>query len=235
MMKAHWWSCVLGLLCMPAVVILNPWTVSQNPLSISLMRVNSSAEITCSTSLSEPMGLYLNRRFHGEGDIVYLALQNRLVTKNTTSAKFIGRIHVTPSYGPSYGFTLRLSLLALDDTDLYYCTWSHFKPQTATRETQSSNGTIIIVREKEPQEQCKDHIEGLIMISFSVTAVVLFLFTGALILILRRKRFKRHFRPARAIKSTRYISPQHVCPQHRIQHCAYLNPSANTLDFRGIL
>ncbi|XP_071329345.1 uncharacterized protein [Trachinotus anak] len=242
-MKAHWWSCVLGLLCMPAEVILHTWTVSQDPMSISHMMVKSSVEITCSTSLSDPMGLYLHRRFHGDRDVMYLSLKNGLVTKNNTAPTFRGRIHITPDrhIREGSGFTLHLSLLEQDDTDLYYCTWSYFRSETARPETQSSNGTIIIVTEEGPQGQCKDQILDLVLIILSVTAfsIVLMLFIGAL--TLRCRQFRRNFRPDRAAKPPRPTSPQHFCLQHRPQHrpplrphhCPYMVTSANTLDFRG--
>ncbi|KAF1374228.1 hypothetical protein PFLUV_G00247470 [Perca fluviatilis] len=233
-MKAHWWNCVLGLLCMPANVMLSTWTVSQDPSSISL-RVNSSAKITCSTSLPEPMGLSLKRAFHDKRDIVFLSLKNGLVTKYTIVEEFVGRINVAPDQQirAGYGFTLQLSLLGQEDTDLYYCSWIYFKSETANIETLPSNGTIIIVKERDPQEQCRDHIWDLILIAFSVTALIVlsFLFAGV---IVRCKRFKKNFRPARAVKPPRVNRPQHVCV---CQQCPYLDTYVNnpTLDFRGIL
>ncbi|XP_035469465.2 T-cell antigen CD7 [Scophthalmus maximus] len=235
-MKGHLWICVLGLLCMPAEAILQTWTVSQRPLSV-LMRVNSSAEITCSTSLPEPMGLYLRRLFRNGEDVVYLDLKNGRVTKRTTAPEFMGRIEVTPhqQIEAGCGFTLRLSLLGLGDTDLYYCTWSHFKSQMGMLDTQSSNGTLIIVTETDPQEQCKVQIFVVILMSLSVLAftILLVFFVGAL--ILKCTRLKKHFRPAKAVAPRRPYSPQHVCPQYRSQHSPYMSTTASTLDFRGIL
>lgn len=111
------------------------------------MKVNSSAEITCSTSLPDVLGLYLQRKFHRKSEIVYLSLHQGKVTKNTTAEEFIGRIQVTPNMQGKDGFkfTLRLSLLGLDDTDLYYCRWSHFNLK---KESLISTGTIVIVRGK---------------------------------------------------------------------------------------
>lgn len=222
---------------MPAEVMLTTWTVSQDPVSISLMRINSTAEIKCSTSLSDPMGLYLHRSFHSKGDIVYLALDKGQVTKNTTTEEFTDRIHVAPDQQirEGYGFTMQLSLLGLEDTDLYYCSWSYFESETSSHKALPSAGTIIIVRETDPQEQCRDHILDLILIALSVTAfaAVLFLFIG--VLIVRCKRFKKHFRPARGVKPPRPNRPQHVCPQQGAQHYPYLITSGNPLDFRGIL
>ncbi|XP_031147015.1 uncharacterized protein LOC116044117 isoform X1 [Sander lucioperca] len=241
-MKAHWWNCVLGLLCMPANVMLSTWTgecvFSQDPSSISLMRVNSSAKITCSTSLPEPMGLYLQRAFHDKRDIVFLSLKNGLVTKNTTAAEFVGRINVAPDQQirEGYGFTLQLSLLGQEDTGLYYCSWLYFKSDMANSEKLPSNGTIIIVKEGDPQEQCRDHIWALILIAFFVTAFTVLLFLLVRVIV-RRKRFKKNFRPARAVKPPRVNRPHHICPQRGDQHCTYLDTYVNspTLDFRGIL
>ncbi|XP_070847093.1 uncharacterized protein [Chaetodon trifascialis] len=240
-MKAHWWSCVLGLLCIPAEVILSTWTVSQDPLSISQVRVNSSTKITCSTSLPNPMGFYLQRGVHDNRDVVFLDLDDGQVTKNTIATEFIGRIHIVPDqqtrkgHGVTYGFTLQLSQLGLEDTDWYYCSWIHFNSETANQEKLSSSGTVIIVREQDPQEQCKNNIGDLIFIALSVTAFtgILVLFIGTL--IVRRKRFKKRFRPARAVNPCRPNRPQHVSHQQRDQYCPYLTTSASTLDFRGIL
>ncbi|XP_059181187.1 uncharacterized protein LOC131959994 isoform X2 [Centropristis striata] len=189
-MKAHLWNCVLGLLCMPAEVLLSSWTVSQDPLSISLMRTNSAAEITCTTSLPDPLGFVLYRRFNGERELLYLSLSNGRVTKNTTAAEFVGRIHVVNhQIRKGHGFTLRLSLLWQEDTDLYYCSWKHFRTETKTVETMPSKGTKIIVRERDPQEQCGIHIVDLVLIALCVTSftVILILCLGALIWRCKRK------------------------------------------------
>ncbi|XP_073345862.1 uncharacterized protein [Pagrus major] len=234
-MKAHWWSCVLGLLCMPAEVILSTWTVSQEPMSISQVRVNSSTKITCSTSLSETMGVYLHRGFHGKKDVVFLALDKGQVTQDTIAKNFEGRIHIAKEQQitEGHGFTWELSLLGLEDTDWYYCSWVYFNSVKGNQETRSSTGTIIIVRERDPQEQCRIHTENLIFMSVTAFTAILILFIGAV--IVRSKRFKKKFRPAREVRPSRPNRPQHVCPHQTVQHCPYLITSANPLDFRGIL
>ncbi|XP_071397617.1 uncharacterized protein [Centroberyx affinis] len=233
-MRGHWWSCLLALLCMPAGALLDPWTVSQNPPAISLMRVNSSAEILCSTSLSDPMGLYLLGYFHGDRSVVYVSLVEGRVTKKTVHLGFADRVDVVPDpgTGPGCGFTLRLSPLGPEDTDVYYCRWSYFNTHTSTEESLESNGTVVIVRERDPQEQCNGHVMDLIVIVLSMTTfiIVLFVFTGAM--ILKCTRFKKHYRPARAVARSRH---QHVFPQHRGQQLPNFSRSANSLDFRGIL
>ncbi|XP_035002623.1 uncharacterized protein LOC118101083 [Hippoglossus stenolepis] len=227
-MKAHWWSCVLGLfLCMPAWVTLHTRTVSQRPMSIVVVRGKSSVEISCSTSFSDPIGLYLRRKFLGDRILLHLALEDGLVTKNTTAAEFRGQLNVTleRQVKVGYEFTMWLSELELDDTNLYYCTWSRFESEKRTLKNQTSIGTIIIVQETDPQEQCKDQMFVLTWIFLSVAVIViLFLVIGAL--IFRCKRFRKDFRPD---------SPQHVHPQQRVQNNPYLITSENTLDFRGIL
>ncbi|XP_023263903.1 uncharacterized protein LOC111656424 [Seriola lalandi dorsalis] len=230
-MEAYSWSCVLGLLCMPAEVILHTWTVSQAPLSVSFLRVNSSAEITCTTSLSNPMGLYLHRRFSGDRDVVFLSLTEGRITKHKTDPKFDNRIVVTADEQvmEGSGFTLSLSLLELDDTDMYYCSWIHFSQQTHQKETQSSNGTIIIVKEEGLQEPCKDKILDVTLISLSMTAFAAVLVLFIVALILKCRRFRKTFRPA--AEPRRPTSPRHICPQHY----PYMITSANPLDFRGIL
>ncbi|XP_075949338.1 uncharacterized protein LOC142951587 [Anarhichas minor] len=236
-MKAHWWSCVLGLLCMPSGVTLSDLKVSQDPTSISLTRVNSSAEITCSTLRSDPLSLSLHMRFPDTKQIAFLALKNGLVSKTTAGAGFGGRISAAPSQriGDGHGFTVQLSLLGLEDTNLYYCRWEFFKKETSTSETLSSNGTVIIVRERDPQEQCRDHILDRILIGLSVAALCVVLFLCVAALIVRRKRFRRRFRPARAASPTRPNRPQHSCPQHGVPHDPYLVTSVNSSYYRGIL
>ncbi|XP_023129177.1 uncharacterized protein LOC111570566 [Amphiprion ocellaris] len=237
-MKVHWWSCVLGLLCMPAEVMLSIWTASQNPSSVSYKRVNSSAEITCSTSLSDPLGVYLYRRFPSDQGIVYLAFTGQEITKTTINEHFKDRVIVTedqPVRGGN-GFTMQLSLLELEDTNLYYCSWTYF--ESMRRQTLSSNGTVIIVRERDPQEPCREPVWDFTLILLSITAfiVVLCLFIAAL--IWRCRRFKKRFRPGRAAvppRPARLDRPQHICPQQRPQHCPYLITSTTTSDFRGIL
>ncbi|KAM6899075.1 uncharacterized protein PEZ65_020955 [Lycodopsis pacificus] len=231
-MKAHWWSCVLGFLFMPSGVTLSASKVSQDPKSISLMKVNSSAEITCSTLRLDPMSLSLHRRFPDTKQIAYLALKNGQVSKTTQGAGFHGRIHAVPSQqtGDGHGFTVHLSLLGLEDTNLYYCSWEFFKKETATPETLSSvPGTVIIVRERDPQEECRGHILDRILFGLSVAAFCVVLFLCVAALIVRRKRFRRRFRPARPNR------PQHSCPQHGVQHDPYLMTSVNSSYFRGIL
>ncbi|XP_008303195.1 uncharacterized protein LOC103374823 [Stegastes partitus] len=234
-MKVQWWGCMLGLFCMPAEVILIIWTASQNPASTSYKRVNSSAEITCSTSLSDPMGVYLHRRFHSNKDIVYLSLKGGLITKNTINEDFAGRIVVTPDQQikGGYGFTMQLSLLELEDTNLYYCSWTYF--ELSKKQTVSSNGTVIIVSETGPKEQCREPIWDFTLILLSITAfiVVLSLFIAAL--IWRCRRFKKHFRPGRAAEPPAPDRPQHVCPQQHVQLSPYLITSSSHSDFRGIL
>nr|XP_046232590.1 uncharacterized protein LOC124052418 isoform X2 [Scatophagus argus] len=193
--------------------------------------------MTCSTSLSDPMGVYLNRGFHGNRDVVYLDLRNGQVSHHTVAPEFVGRIDITPvqQNEKGYGFKWELSLLGLEDTDWYYCSWIHFKSETAEQETRSSKGTLIIVREEYSQEQCNHHSEHLIFFVLSVTAVVFTLSLVIGVLIARCMQFKKNFRPARAVKPPRPNRSQHICHQQRIEHCPYMTTSANAMDFRGIL
>ncbi|KAE8284616.1 hypothetical protein D5F01_LYC17951 [Larimichthys crocea] len=235
-MKAHWWSCVLGLLCMPAEVMLSRWTASQEPSSMSLMGINSSVEITCSTSLPDPMGVYLHRGFHGDEDAVYLDLEKGKVEKATVAPEFKGRIDVSSDQQIKDGFrfTFQMSRLELTDTDYYYCRWIFLK--TTKLEDLSSSGTVIIVKERNPTaRKCVDDIWELTFIALSVTAftVVLFLIIGAL--IMQCKRFRKSFKPARAVSPPRPNRPPHVRTQQRVHHCPYLITSTNDFDFRGVL
>ncbi|CAK6982811.1 uncharacterized protein LOC128381577 [Scomber scombrus] len=234
-MRAHWWSCMLGLLCLPAEVTLNTWRASQNPSTISVVRVNSSVEITCSTTLPEPMGLYLETRFPNIGNIMFLSLQKGQITKNTTIEEFKDRIQVTRKKQPagSPEFTMSLSLRGPEDTNLYFCRWTYF--ESSKRGELSSNGTVIIVTEKDPQEHCRFHFLDLTFITLSVTAFTIISCLAIGALILRCKRFKKDFQPMRVEIKPRPNRPVHVCPQQRALHSPYLVTSDSTLDFRGIL
>ncbi|XP_070708292.1 uncharacterized protein [Pempheris klunzingeri] len=207
-MAGHWWSCVLGLLCIPAEATLSPMEVLQSPLYISQMRVNSTAEITCSTSRSDPMGFSLHRRFHSDRSIVYLSIDNGQVTRNNIAPEFTGRIHASrdQQIREGYGFTLRLSLLGLEDTDMYYCRWNYFNSEKEKREILSSNGTVIIIRERAPQ-QCSNHSWDLILVTSSVTALTLVLFVFIAALIARCKTFERRLRVTGAVTPSRPDRP----------------------------
>ncbi|CAK6970624.1 uncharacterized protein LOC128381577 [Scomber scombrus] len=194
-MRAHWWSCVLGLLCLPAEVTLNTWTASQNPSTISVVRVNSSVEITCSTTLQDPIGLYLATRFPNIGNIMFLSLRDGQVTKYSSIEEFKGRIQVTQKKQPagSPEFTMSLSLRGPEDTNLYFCRWTYF--ESSKRGELSSNGTVIIVTEKDPQEHCRFHFLDLTFITLRVTAFTIISCFTIRTLILRCKRFKKDVQP----------------------------------------
>lgn len=99
------------------------------------------------------MGFYLHRHFHGDKDIVHLNLDNGQMGKNTIAAEFVDRIDIAPDQQirEGCGFTVQLSLLGLDDTDLYYCGWIKFSSETSDLESLNSNGTLIIVRGEKNQ------------------------------------------------------------------------------------
>ncbi|XP_029934009.1 uncharacterized protein LOC115378035 [Myripristis murdjan] len=236
-MNAHWWNCMLGLLCMPGGVMLSNWAVSQTPPAISLTSLNLSAEISCSTSRPDPTGLRLTGHFHGHREIVYVHFKKN-GDKKTLHPDFMHRVDVVqdPETGPGTGFTLRLSLLGLQDTDMYHCTWTYFNEMTLSLETLPSNGTIIIVRERDPYEQCNGDAVHLILIvlSLSAFAVILSLFIGAL--IFKCTRFKKHYRPAGATsRSKPSRRPLPALPPHRSEQLHYASTSSDSFDFRGIL
>ncbi|KAM9837137.1 uncharacterized protein ACBR49_017885 [Aulostomus maculatus] len=225
-MKAHWWSCVLGLFCMPAVVTLNTWPVT-SPISIT--RVNSSSEITCSTSLPDPLGVYLHRHFQGQRDAMFLSLEHGQVTKETIAAEFAGRIHLTPSQQTQrgYWFTWQLSSLRLEDTDLYYCEWTFFRLQAAKTESLVSNHTVIIVRERDPRDQCGH--QGLDIILVVVNVMVLIVMLGGGVLIVSH-RIKRRIRAEGAGNLSGLDGPLHVCPQQQVEHFPYIESTSDTRD-----
>lgn len=124
--------------------------VSQSPSAVALMKVNSSAEILCSTSLPDPTGLYLRGRFHNNRDVLYLSIADRAVGRTTIHNGFRGRVTVVSDQDQEVkrccDFTLRLSQLGVEDTDSYYCSWRYYDTKGKVLVQRHSNGTIIIVR-----------------------------------------------------------------------------------------
>ncbi|KAM3592349.1 uncharacterized protein V6R79_017075 [Siganus canaliculatus] len=235
-MKAHWWSCFLGFLCVHANFLLS--TALQDPESISFVKVNSSIDIPCSTNLSDPKGLYLRRGFHGkENVVVFLNIERGIVTNKSVTNEFKGRILIAPdkSFTKEHRFTMKLSLLRMEDTDWYYCSWLSFEEKRRVEEIPSSKSIIIIVREKGPQENCKSHIWDMIFVVLSVTAFSIVVFLCIAALIISCKRFKKRFIPARADKRCRPArvnrAHHHVCHHHTVEHYPYLATS-DTSEFR---
>lgn len=119
-------------------------------LSLAVLQDPShdSSEITCSTTLSDPVGVYINRAFHGQRNVLYLALHKGAITKNTTAAEFEGRIHITPFRHmiKGLGFKIKVSPLQPEDTGLYYCKWVFFRLDDNTEQNLVSNETLLIFR-----------------------------------------------------------------------------------------
>lgn len=126
---------------------------------MSLLEVNSSFEITCSTMFSEPSGLSLHRGFHGNEQIIYLNIKEGNITKITSSENFEGRINVVhdQQIQSGYGLRLQLSLLKVEDTDWYYCRWLQIK---ATGTVEDHNGGVIVIVRGEK----KQFIDGVLFI-----------------------------------------------------------------------
>lgn len=212
-------------------------TALQDPKHISVVKVNSSIEVTCSTTVSDPKGLYLRRGFHGKDDVVvFLNIESGVVTKDRVADEFKGRIVIAPDkiVREGYRFTMKLSLLGKEDTDWYYCSWLSFKSHSVIEESLSSKGIIIIVRERGPQENCKSPVWDMIFVVLSVTAFSIVLLLGIAVLITCCRRFKKRFSPARADKRCRPArvnrAHHHVCHQHSVQHYPYLTTS-DTFEF----
>ena len=64
----------------PSLFSLDSPEVFQTPNAISLMKVNSTAEIQCRTTLENPTGLYLKRRFSMEMEVLYISEPARKLT-----------------------------------------------------------------------------------------------------------------------------------------------------------
>ncbi|XP_031424457.1 uncharacterized protein LOC116220653 isoform X2 [Clupea harengus] len=156
--------------------------VSQSPRVISLMRLNSSAEISCSATVRlqgvELYGLALKRRFSGDRSVLYTTM---IQSVQTLHDDFKDRLSVT---GDCCDFTIKLSSLKVEDTDGYYCSWQ-ILDKNGEFHNQESNYTTIIVRERDPEEPCNRPGKQLhrLFLGLSVVAcaVMFLIFTGALI------------------------------------------------------
>ncbi|KAJ8399743.1 hypothetical protein AAFF_G00408480 [Aldrovandia affinis] len=209
-MDALLWTCVLGLLSTPAVATrAESLVVSQSPKAISLVKVNSTAEIQCRTNLLNPIGLYLKRRFSKEMDVLYLSLAAHKINVNP---EYKHRLSVK---GQCCDYTLHLSQLGLKDTDGYYCRWSTLNSESGSLMTYESTDTIIIIRERDPYEDCnRSPILHQILFLLSVTASVVAFCVFVGVLAWWCTRTKESYRPARMYHQHHSLCPQHSNQQH---------------------
>ncbi|XP_072311945.1 uncharacterized protein [Eucyclogobius newberryi] len=201
-MRALWCSSVLGLICMlPAQGMANAVTVAQTPISISEVRVNSSAHITCSITSTSVLALALNRRFDTEKDVIYLSLERGQIGTVTTHSRFKGRVDTKLEVpeGTSLRISFTLSQLQVDETDLYFCHWQYFETEL---ETFRSDGSIVIVNEGLPEAgQCSEdfYLPDHLLLSLSIIALpVLILFLLMFLVCVMYKRFHKKCRTSRA-------------------------------------
>ncbi|XP_062388365.1 uncharacterized protein LOC134077025 [Sardina pilchardus] len=199
-MSGHLLSTLLLLCTLIVVQASNGLSlqVSQSPKVIALMQLNTSAEISCSATVpcKELHGLSLKRRFNGNIQLFY---QYMAVETDTVHQDFKGRISVTPKPGDCCEFTFQLSLLQVADTNGYYCSWEIFDENKAESSTLESNYTLIIVRERNPEEPCTEpsgtQLHRLILgLSAVVCAVMFLIFAGALIwrCLLKNGKYNPH-------------------------------------------
>ncbi|XP_046887721.1 uncharacterized protein LOC124475283 isoform X2 [Hypomesus transpacificus] len=214
-MEALLWRGVLVVLCTPAVLTCPSGPacpVVQSPRALSLNGPNSSAEILCSTSRPNPTGLYLRGRFRGNRLVAYLDMNDGAVTRTSVNPEFGGRLAVVeqPADKGCSTVALRLSWLRVEDTDSYSCTWMYFDSVTSSPLEFRSKGSVIIVRERDPNKPCLDgFVMDLILIVLSLLAFVIafFVFIGALVWKCTRRR--RQFTPGRVNSRNR---PRHPAP-----------------------
>ncbi|XP_015251184.1 PREDICTED: uncharacterized protein LOC107098183 [Cyprinodon variegatus] len=238
-MKAKWWSCVLGLLCMPAEVILKSYTASQSPSSISYVRVNSSMEIECSSNLEKPTGLSFKRHFLGDEQILYLFYGDGAgkLTKKATFKERIDVIQNQPKTGDHRKVRIKLFQMGRNDTDLYYCSWTYMNETNYVELSLESNGTVIIVSEHGPEIKGSDHALEMTLIYSSIAAFTFILIVIIGIMTVRCRRFKKDFTPDRPYapplpprpsRAPRPIQPGNIYPQEpNPYHCPYMMTSTN--------
>ncbi|XP_048869291.1 uncharacterized protein LOC125741868 isoform X2 [Brienomyrus brachyistius] len=82
-MESLHWIYLLGFFSIQAVCSWSEQNlVLQSPKAISLMKVNSTANIRCYSTMHNLVGLYLKRRFYGNTDIIYVSLSNMKININ---------------------------------------------------------------------------------------------------------------------------------------------------------
>ncbi|XP_061088185.1 uncharacterized protein LOC133122293 [Conger conger] len=203
-MEALLWTSVLGLLSTPVgATRADSPEVSQSPNAISLMKVNSTAEIQCRTTLGNTTGLYLKRRFSEETEVLYISTPTGKITINRL---YKHRLSVA---GECCDYMLQLSQLGVNDTDGYYCLWSTRDVASQKVLRYESRDTIIIIREKDPKDCNRIHSLQHILFILSVTtsAVVVGIFLG--VLVWWCKSTKKSYRPTQPNQGH-----HHLCPQH---------------------
>ncbi|XP_048102355.1 uncharacterized protein LOC125296470 [Alosa alosa] len=149
----------LALLCIFIAVAASngpSLKVFERPKVITLMQLNASAEISCSTTVHPQPGrglhgLSLKRYFSGNEVVFY---QHMVDKTQTVHRDFEGRISVTQKSSDCCEFTFQLSLLREEDTNGYYCSWVTFNENEVETSSLDSNYTLIIVRERDPEELC---------------------------------------------------------------------------------
>ncbi|KAL4648074.1 hypothetical protein GN956_G8312 [Arapaima gigas] len=203
-METLQWTCLLGLLSIQAAPCQseNP-VVSQNPGAISLTKVNSMAEIRCNSSLSSLLGLTLLRRYSRDRQVVYLSVPNM---KLTAGWSYEHRVSVT---GKCCDFTIHLSQLTVDDTDGYYCRWTRFDARTKEMMTLQSEETIIIVRERDPRDDCSHNITVksiLFILGLSLLVIVMSIIIGTVVWYCTRINV---YGPAKVHRHRQWLCPLH--------------------------
>ncbi|XP_017556569.1 uncharacterized protein LOC108429374 [Pygocentrus nattereri] len=179
----------------------------QTPAAIVLSKLNSTAELRCSTTL-KPLGLYLKQRYSKPRELLYLSISDN--TKTITSG-FEHRLSVT---GECCDFTLRLSELQIEDTDGYYCQWAFSEGEGIKFSYRQDKETVIIVRDGDPEEECNKQrmVHHLLFIISVLTIVTMFIICTGLI-IWKFWQSSQHYSPHKV--PHRYHQPQ--CLHHRRQ------------------
>ncbi|XP_066518708.1 uncharacterized protein [Hoplias malabaricus] len=178
----------------------------QNPPAIVLSKLNSSAELTCSTT-HRPSSLSLKQRYFSSRELLYIHMED---DKMTFNKDFKHRLSVTRH---GFNFTLHLSQLQIQDTDSYYCEWVVVNSTMSDFIYKQANETVIIVRDGDPEEECQKRLKSrhvLLSISVLIT-VTMFIICIGLITWRFRQSHQQHYSPY--IVNHRHHQPQ--CPHTR--------------------
>lgn len=127
-------------------------TVFQEPSSFTWVKVNSSVEIRCSKSIDKLKGVSLLRGVQDTTQLVYLNMEDGKITKTTTKDSLNGRIEIMQDKRNKneYGFTWRLSVVRVEDTDWYYCSWKTYPLKEMKDELRYGTTVIVTGGEQQP-------------------------------------------------------------------------------------
>ncbi|MFT7804192.1 uncharacterized protein LOC108939975 [Arapaima gigas] len=145
--------------------------------------------------------------------------ENPVVSQNPgaislTKVNSMAEIRCNSSLSSLLGLTLlrrysRDRQLTVDDTDGYYCRWTRFDARTKEMMTLQSEETIIIVRERDPRDDCSHNITVksiLFILGLSLLVIVMSIIIGTVVWYCTRINV---YGPAKVHRHRQWLCPLH--------------------------